>query len=100
TDDLQSARVFYSVIGGEEEKERTRTVLKDSIPSIRRELAHTLNLRRTPSLFFVYDETPERANRVFTLLEKIHAEEPAGHPEPETAPEKPPKKKKTPGNKS
>ena len=76
TDDLQTARVFYSVIGTAEDTERTATTLAAITKDIRHQLALRLNLRRTPTLEFVFDETPTRADRVFELLEKIKAEQP------------------------
>jgi len=75
TDDLQSARVFFSVIGTENEVAETCRILKDSVPSIRHQLAAKMNLRRTPTLEFVFDETPAKAGRVLELLEKIRSEE-------------------------
>lgn len=75
TDDLQTARVFYSVIGSAEDTERTAATLTAITKDIRHQLALRLNLRRTPTLEFVFDETPARADRVFGLLEKIKAEQ-------------------------
>jgi ribosome-binding factor A len=75
TDDLQDCRVFYSVLGSEEEIAANKKLLEESIPAIRHQLAIRLNLRRTPSLFFVFDETLQRANRVFEILEKLRDEE-------------------------
>ncbi|MGA2090027.1 MAG: 30S ribosome-binding factor RbfA [Endomicrobiales bacterium] len=76
TDDLQTARAFYSVIGSDEEVSKTAEVLKDRVREIRHELAIRLNLRRTPTIEFVFDETPAKADRIFELLEKIKTEEP------------------------
>jgi len=78
TDDLQDARIFYSVLGSPEELEKAKTILNDSVKSIRHELAVRLNLRRTPVLVFAFDDTPERANRIFEILEKIEKEEKPG----------------------
>ncbi|MCX5778336.1 MAG: 30S ribosome-binding factor RbfA [Elusimicrobia bacterium] len=83
TDDLQTARAFYSVIGTEEETQKTAVVLKAAVKEIRHELAVRLNLRRTPTLEFVFDETPVKADRIFELLEKIKSEEPIHEKEPE-----------------
>jgi ribosome-binding factor A len=75
TEDLQSARIYYSIIGSEEDIKRSSDILKHSIPVIRHELAQRLNMRRTPTLAFEFDTTPERANRIFSILEKIKQEE-------------------------
>lgn len=74
TDDLQQARIFYSVIGNNEEIERSGKILHDALPSIRHLIAEKINLRRTPSLTFEFDTTPSRAERIFSILEQISAE--------------------------
>ncbi len=74
TDDLQDCRVFYSVLGSPEEIAANKKLLEHHLPQIRHQLALRLNLRRTPALVLEFDETPERANRVFEILEKIKTE--------------------------
>jgi ribosome-binding factor A len=76
TDDLLDARIFYSVIGSPEEVKKSSEILEKSLKAIRHELAFRLNLRKTPELNLKYDDTSEKASRVFELLEKIHREEP------------------------
>jgi len=76
TTDLLDARIFYSVIGTPEVVEKSNEILQNSLKSIRHELAVRLNLRRTPELNLKYDDTSEKASRVFELLEKISREEP------------------------
>ncbi len=92
TDDLQSARIFYSVIGSDEEVERTGAILKASIPLIRHQISQRVKLRRTPTIEFEFDTTPAHANRIFTLLEQINRE--PAVPEPKEPPEEPRHKKK------
>ena len=84
TDDLQEARVFYSVIGSQEEVDKTTEILEKSLKSIRRELALGLNLRKTPVLNLIYDDTSEKASRIFDLLEKLEREKPPVKEDPET----------------
>jgi len=74
TDDLQSARIFYSVLGSGADKTNAEKVLKDNAKNIRHQLAQKLNLRRTPTIFFEYDDTNENADKVFNLLKKIEEE--------------------------
>ena len=71
TEDLLDARVFYSVLGTPEQIENTKKAIEKDAPEIRHELAARLNLRRTPTLMFSYDDTPERASHVFEILEHI-----------------------------
>jgi ribosome-binding factor A len=83
TTDLLDARIFYSVIGTPEVVEKSTEILEKSLKTIRHELAVRLNLRRTPELTLKYDDTSEKANRIFELLEKIQREEPPPHHEEE-----------------
>ncbi|MBN1823632.1 MAG: 30S ribosome-binding factor RbfA [Endomicrobiales bacterium] len=75
TDDLLSARIFYSVLGSPEEVKRSCQILEEQLKHIRHELAVRLNLRRTPDLTLEYDHTPEKANRVFEILENLKKED-------------------------
>jgi len=74
TDDLLSARIFYSVFGSEEDKKKAAGILKEKTKEIRHQLAEKLNLRRTPTIIFEYDDTNETADKVFELLKKIDNE--------------------------
>ncbi|GAB1401214.1 hypothetical protein MASR1M68_01250 [Elusimicrobiota bacterium] len=74
TDDLQTCRIFYSVIGTQEDRVNTDKILKDNLKYIRFQLANAVDLRRTPTIEFAYDSSAEEAVRVFELLEKIKQE--------------------------
>jgi ribosome-binding factor A len=74
TDDLLSCKIYYSVLASAKNKERTAAVLKKNTRKIRHQLALRLNLRRTPSIFFIYDDTNETASKVFDILKKIEDE--------------------------
>ncbi len=92
TDDLMQAKVFYSVLGNEEERARTAEILYSLGREFRQQMRHLESLRRSPELVFVYDETPEKAARVFELLDKIHREETApvqAPPAAQASPRKP-----------
>ena len=57
--DLKTCKVWISVLGSEQEREATGKGLKSAAPYIRRELAHRLNLRNTPEINFVMDQSIE-----------------------------------------
>ena len=57
--DLKTCKVWISVLGSEQEREKTGKGLKSAAPYIRRELAHRLNLRNTPEINFVMDQSIE-----------------------------------------
>jgi ribosome-binding factor A len=68
--DLRSARVHVSVLGGEEEREATLAGLASSHGVLQAAIASQTRLKRTPTLSFHYDETPERGVRVSRLLDQ------------------------------
>ncbi len=57
--DLKTCRVCLSVLGGEEDRERTKEGLESAKGFIRKELARIVNLRNTPELTFVMDGSIE-----------------------------------------
>lgn len=57
TPDLKYAKVFVSVLGDEEAQKSTETGLKSAASHIRSKLAKNLNLRNTPELSFVMDDS-------------------------------------------
>lgn len=74
TDDLLSCRVYYSVFGTDEDKKRVEEIFEANAKEIRQTLAMRLNLRRTPTLTFVYDVTNEKAAKIFDILKQIEDE--------------------------
>ncbi len=74
--DLKFAKIFYSVIGEHDPKE-TAKALKSAAPFVRSQLARRLNMRNTPEITFVFDESVERGahmNELFRSIEKKRAE--------------------------
>ncbi len=57
--DLKTAKIYVSVLGGDEDKKNTMEGLKSSSSFIRGCLARELNLRNTPELRFILDESIE-----------------------------------------
>ena len=68
--DLRSARVHVSVLGGEAEREATLAGLSSSHGVLQATIARQMRLKRTPTLSFHYDESPERGVRVSRLLDQ------------------------------
>lgn len=67
--DLRAARVYVSVLGSEAEREATLAGLRSSHGVIQAKIAREMRIKRTPSLSFHYDETPERGVRISRLLD-------------------------------
>ena len=75
TEDLASARIFYSVLGTEEEKLSTAECLDRMKWGLRRGMRRLESLKRAPDLLFVYDETPGKAARISEILETLNNED-------------------------
>jgi ribosome-binding factor A len=73
--DLKHARVLISVLGDEYQKKQTLKGLKSASHFLRGELGKRLQIRNTPELMFVLDESIERGARMLDILRKIKAEE-------------------------
>ena len=64
--DLREAKVYYSVFGGE--KKEAAAGLASAAGYLRREVARRLNLRITPTLSFVEDDSMEHGARISRLI--------------------------------
>ncbi len=74
TDDLKYARIYYTVRGGEKDRQQAGKALDRAKGFMRTHLAKTLNLRHTPTLQFFYDETAEKVEEVEKLFQEIALE--------------------------
>ena len=55
--DLKTCKVYVSVLGDEKAREDTLRGLRSAEGYIRRQLAHELNLRNTPEITFIMDQS-------------------------------------------
>jgi ribosome-binding factor A len=67
--DLRSARVYVSVLGGEDERNASLAGLRSSHGILQATIAREMRLKRTPTLTFHYDDSPERGVRMSRLLD-------------------------------
>lgn len=72
TGDLQQAKVFISVLGDEEQKQNTLKGLAKAKGFIRSEIGQRIRLRKTPEIFFEFDESIDYGNRIETLLKDLN----------------------------
>jgi ribosome-binding factor A len=68
--DLRAARVYVSVLGDAEDRERTLSALQSAHGVLQGQVAAQTRMKRTPSLTFHYDEGLERGVRISRLLEE------------------------------
>ena len=69
TPDLKFAKIYFSAMTGD--KKEIRRGLMSASGFIRKRLAETLNLRQTPELSFVADDSIEYGAHINALLNKI-----------------------------
>jgi len=74
TEDLQHAKVYFTVYGSEEERISTEKLLKKMTSFVRYHVGQRIRLRYTPEIVFQYDETMERAARIDELINQIRRE--------------------------
>jgi ribosome-binding factor A len=68
--DLRHARVYVSVLGDEQARERTLEGLRSSHGYLQAAVGAELRMKRTPTLEFVYDESIEKGMRIARLLDE------------------------------
>ena len=66
--DLRVAKIYYSVMGSEEEIAKTKQAVKRGAGFVRHELAGRLSLRYTPELVFIYDNSIEHGIRISRII--------------------------------
>lgn len=69
--DNSFAKVIYSVLGSEEQVEKSKEIIEKSTPKIRYEVGKRIRLRLTPELKFVYSDSFEKGSRVTEIIDKI-----------------------------
>lgn len=72
--DLQSARVFVSLIGNPEQQRRGLDLLEANRALIQGQLAQAVVLKYTPHLRFVSDDSIARGDRVLGILDELQRE--------------------------
>ena len=75
TPDLKYCKAYISVLGDDETKAETLAGLKSAAGFIRRELARTVNLRNTPEIKFIMDESLEYGMRMSKLIDDVRKNE-------------------------
>lgn len=69
--DLKTCKAFISVLGDEEAQNNTLAGLKSAVGYIRRQLAKELNLRNTPEITFVLDQSIEYGVNMSKLIDEV-----------------------------
>lgn len=72
TPDLKYAKAYISVLGSRKEQEDTIKGLKNAEGYIRRQLAASINLRNTPQITFVLDQSIEYGVNMSKLIDEVN----------------------------
>ena len=72
TPDLKYCKAYISVLGDEEAQKETIQGLKSAEGYIRTQLARTVNLRNTPELTFVLDQSIEYGVNMSKLIDSVN----------------------------
>lgn len=72
TTDLKQCRAYISVLGDEAAQAETLAGLKSAEGYIRRQLAQTVNLRNTPEITFIMDQSIAYGVRMSKLIDEVN----------------------------
>ncbi|BCJ95184.1 ribosome-binding factor A [Anaerocolumna cellulosilytica] len=70
--DLKHAKVYISVLGDEESQKNTLAGLRSAAPFMRGQLAKSINLRNTPELTFIMDQSIEYGVNMSKLIHDVN----------------------------
>ena len=73
--DLKTCKAYISVLGDSEAQKATLEGLKSAEGYIRRELAHTVNLRNTPEIRFILDQSIEYGVHMSKIIDEVTAKD-------------------------
>ena len=76
TDDLRHARVFYSVLGDEEQKAATAEALEEHGRRIRRMAIERINMKFAMEIKWEVDPSIDQSFRIDSILKKLRKDEP------------------------
>ncbi len=85
--DLSAARVFFSVMGDEAQRQITMKILRGASGYMRHTIARELDVKVAPELRWVYDDSLDRAFRIDQVLHEADGAAPEtadAAPEPDT----------------
>lgn len=68
--DLKYAKVYVSMLNAKDNKQ-VLAALKKSVGFVRTEVAKRINLRTTPEIIFIFDDSIEYGARIDTILKNV-----------------------------
>lgn len=74
TNDLKYCKIFVSVLGDDEQKKEVMEGLKNAAGFIRKQIAERINLRNTPEIKFILDDSLEYSIKISKIINDINKE--------------------------
>ncbi len=68
THDLGHAKVFYTILGDDEERQKAQAGFQSALPFLRSIVGQEVQLRSVPELSFRYDNSTDNAQRIEDIL--------------------------------
>lgn len=75
TPDLKFCKAYISVLGDEQARKDTHEGLKSAEGYIRKQLASSINLRNTPQITFIMDQSIEYGVNMSKLIDEVNGNE-------------------------
>lgn len=69
--DMSIARVYFSLLGGKKSIQKQKNIIIYMHKHLRRRLAEKIVLRYIPKIRMIYDETPEKAQKLELIFNEI-----------------------------
>jgi len=73
--DLKFAKVYVSTMSGQAEEDKILGALKNAAGFLRTSLAKKINLRYTPELHFLWDNSIEHGDKILRLIDEVSQED-------------------------
>lgn len=69
--DFKYAKIFISAMSGQQEEQKILGILNSASGFLRTALANKINLRYTPELHFLWDNSIEHGDRILRLIDEV-----------------------------
>ncbi len=74
TSDLRQAKIYYTLMGGQGDRDQTKSGLDSSTSYVRQQLGKVLRLRHIPEIQFIYDASFEYGQHIEKLLNEVKSD--------------------------
>ncbi|MDR2167399.1 MAG: 30S ribosome-binding factor RbfA [Clostridiales bacterium] len=72
TPDLKFCKVFVSIMGDDEAKQKGMEAIESAKGHIRSNIAHSINLRQTPEFTFILDDSLDHGFKIGEILDNVN----------------------------